>query len=388
MVKPAFLIVFLCLLSCALISPAACADVSELRQVGWAFIKDVLMLDLTKYNVSVWTLEAPVTFGAPSEWIDVTYKLSGAESDVTVDLLFKDGRLAICSIYFEQGPPLVIGGVPCSPIEWAGVLMERYWYAFGKDYVKQMLDMLSNIRMEDLGNVKASDFYPSYSAAYESRKELKGIIKTIGNVKMSIVIEPNNYYPELNTTYIEFKYVENGVVFRQKEVSFTFSPTNMHFVDQWDIYRVGSSMLKVSTEEEAVRVAREAVRDLTYVSDGKPVGNLRVLEKPLYVYLDTDYRGGDIYTLYPYWEVYLCLDKVYPAGVTGIRVFIWADTGEVFKRELSGGYGGGREQAPPTQETNPQTNQQAIIISITTAVILTATATITIKRRLKHKTTK
>ncbi|MEM0313250.1 MAG: hypothetical protein QXQ41_01710, partial [Candidatus Bathyarchaeia archaeon] len=131
MVKPAFLIVFLCLLSCALISPAACADVSELRQVGWAFIKDVLMLDLTKYNVSVWTLEAPVTFGAPSEWIDVTYKLSGAESDVTVDLLFKDGRLAICSIYFEQGPPLVIGGVPRSPIEWAGVLMERYWYAFG-----------------------------------------------------------------------------------------------------------------------------------------------------------------------------------------------------------------------------------------------------------------
>ncbi|MCX8177756.1 MAG: hypothetical protein N3F10_05615 [Candidatus Bathyarchaeota archaeon] len=383
MVKPAFLIVFLCLLSCALISPAACADVSELRQVGWAFIKDVLMLDVTKYNVSVWTLEAPVKFGAASGWIDVTYKLSGAESDVTVGLLFKDGRLAICSIYFERGLPLVIGGAPLSPLEWARILLERHWRASGKDYVKQMLDMLSNIEMEDLGKVRACEFYPSYSAAYESRKELTGIIKTVGNVKMSIVIEPNDYYPELNTTYIKWEYVENGVVFRQKEVSFTFSPTNMHFVDQWDIYRVGSSMLKVSTDEEALRVAREAVRDLTYVSDGKPVGNLTVLEKPLYVYLGTDYRGSDIYTLYPYWEVYLCLNKVYPAGVTGIRVFIWADTGEVFKRELSGGYGGGRP-SPPTQEANPQANQQAIIISIAT-VILTTTAILTIRRKLKTK---
>ncbi|MEM2386224.1 MAG: hypothetical protein QXO67_04500, partial [Candidatus Bathyarchaeia archaeon] len=92
-----------------------------------------------------------------------------------------------------------------------------------------------------------------------------------------------------------------------------------------------------------------------------------------------------IYTLYPYWEVYLCLAKAYPAGVGGVRVFIWADTGEVFKRELSGGYGGGGEPTPPAQETNPQTNQQAIIIGIA-AIILTATAIITIKRRLKHKT--
>ncbi|MEM4505598.1 MAG: hypothetical protein QXE94_06005 [Candidatus Bathyarchaeia archaeon] len=362
-------------------------EASRLMQYGWAFIRDVFMIDVAKYNVSVRVVEAPVAFGAPAGWLDISYEMRSAESELVVSFFFKGGRLAICSFSLHSGSHPIIEEALHNPIEWAKVFLERYWRFTEKSYIGSMLDMLSNVRMEDLGRVKASEFYPSYSPRHRDPIELTGLIKTVESVKMSIVIEPCEAYPEMNTTYIEWKYVENCVVFRQKGVGFTIGPRDIHFSDQWDIYQVGSSKLKVSTGEEAVRIAKEAIRDLTYMSDGKLIGNLTALNEPLYVYLDTDYRGNDIYTLYPYWEVYLCLAKAYPAGVGGVRVFIWADTGEVFKRELSGGYGGGGEPAPPTQETNPQTNQQAIIISITTAIILTAIATITIKMRLKHKTT-
>ena len=35
------------------------------------------------------------------------------------------------------------------------------------------------------------------------------------------------------------------------------------------------------------------------------------------------------YELRPYWDISLYLDAVYPGSVFGIKVFIWADTGEI-----------------------------------------------------------
>jgi hypothetical protein len=40
--------------------------------------------------------------------------------------------------------------------------------------------------------------------------------------------------------------------------------------------------------------------------------------------------GRESYVLYPYWQVKLFLDKVYPGSVHGLLVLVWADSGEVF----------------------------------------------------------
>ncbi|MEM2281479.1 MAG: hypothetical protein QXZ68_05775, partial [Candidatus Bathyarchaeia archaeon] len=67
---------FLFLLSCLVVHSVACVSASELKveveqlftttreeasrlmQYGWAFIRDVLMIDVARYNVSVLVVEA------------------------------------------------------------------------------------------------------------------------------------------------------------------------------------------------------------------------------------------------------------------------------------------------------------------------------------------
>ncbi|MEM2738966.1 MAG: hypothetical protein QXK93_08285 [Candidatus Bathyarchaeia archaeon] len=36
-----------------------------------AFIRDVFMIDVARYNVSVLVVEAPVAFGAPAGWLSI-----------------------------------------------------------------------------------------------------------------------------------------------------------------------------------------------------------------------------------------------------------------------------------------------------------------------------
>ena len=100
------------------------------------------------------------------------------------------------------------------------------------------------------------------------------------------------------------------------------------------------------------------------------VGNFTVLDKPLYVDLSADCRG-DSYTLYPFWEVYLCLDTMYLGGVTGLRVLIWADTGEVAGIYPTGGLG------PPAPQTNgEETSNGELALNMKTTVLLVAIAAI------------
>ena len=154
-------------------------------------------------------------------------------------------------------------------------------------------------------------------------------------------------------THIDWEYIENGIRFRQKATGFTFDPTSWHFCDQWEIYRVGSAELKVS-KEDVVRIAKQACKNFAYmvaIGNGSKmvVGNFTILDEPLSVSLATDYRGNDYYTLYPFWQVFLCLDKVYPGGITGLRVNIWADTGEVIGICPTGSLA-----PPPTQNSQEE----------------------------------
>jgi hypothetical protein len=44
--------------------------------------------------------------------------------------------------------------------------------------------------------------------------------------------------------------------------------------------------------------------------------------------------------LYPHWEIYLSLDKVYPVEVTSVHIMMWADTGEISSIKATGTLGG------------------------------------------------
>jgi len=388
--KQCFCAVCLCLILAVFVAPVVCTDVvgdvpeaSALMDMAWRFITDVLMLDVSKCNMSVQVLGSPTALGArPS--VDVLYRFAGAECQFHTIFTFEDGRLAACFVYFDQGMPVLTGGEPGNPLDWVRLLMERYARFSGKDYIADMCGMLAAVKgPENFTVIDGSVWYPSWAPSETLRRKLTGFMKNMGNVRFAVVVEPGSDH-ETNTTYVKWTYTENGILFSQKTVGVTIlcerRVTQLVFVDQWDIYRVGSAELRIS-EEEAVRLAKEYAKQYVYTSEGRLVGNFTFLEKPLYTYLGTHYRG-DYYTLYPYWKVYLCLDKMYPGGVTGIEVLLWADTGEKISISVSGVGGPPPSQEPdkPNVETSHVNIQQLIAIA---AIIITAMAAcyICIKRR-------
>lgn len=380
-------LVLLLLVGCLVggLSPVMGQSISEFEEKTWKFITKVLMLDVEKYDSSVRVLSPPIELDSPP-MVDLTYTFRSAKSEVTVNFIFERGILTTCFFRLNAGKPIFAEEMPEDVLKRARLILDRYRVYFGAKHVETMLDVLSQVKMEGLGRVKASEFYPSYSPKHRDDVELKGLIKTVGNIKMIIVIEPNEHYPELNTTYIQFRYVENGIVFRRKGLSIIFAPHDWVFSDTWNLYRVGSADLRVSMED-AIRIAKEAIKNYTYEAadyEGKTVvvGGFKVLDKPLYVYLGTDYRGGDYYTLYPYWEVYLCLDTMYLGGVTGIIVLIWADTGEIARIHPTGGFA-----APLIDGTDKSTNEinkdEIIIAIVALAIIAISLATIAIRKKRK-----
>lgn len=381
---------FMVLVAVLGLAPFASAVRSEeiyvnLQENSWKFITDVLMLDVAKYEFSLKMLEAPTHLGAPPQWVHVDYRFRAGGSKLDVSFLFKNGSFSSCTVYLLEGAPIFAKEMPENVLERAKAMLERYQKCFGKRHIGQMLKMLNAVA------------------------DLRNMTKIEGNIKFWIQTEPIKAANSV-LTYIYWEYVENGIVFRQKSVGFIFSPTTWTFVDPWEIYRVGSAELKVS-REGAVQIAKEAVKTYTYTAadyEGKTVvvGNFTVLEKPLYVELGTDYRGKDYYTLYPFWEVYLCLDRMYLGGVTGLRVFIWADMGEVISITPTGSLGPPPIEIPPTKgeeatpnpptdgtETTPQQEDSktqtpnVYIIAIVAATIITIPIVIVAvkKRRMTHK---
>jgi hypothetical protein len=106
--------------------------------------------------------------------------------------------------------------------------------------------------------------------------------------------------------------------------------------DGYYLFTIGTTEINVATEEEAIAIARNAVKGFTWTADGVVVSNFNVLEEPVSAIFHPTLREDGL-ALVPYWEVTLYLDKVYPGGINSIDVGIWADTGEVRRvRTLSG----------------------------------------------------
>jgi hypothetical protein len=75
-------------------------------------------------------------------------------------------------------------------------------------------------------------------------------------------------------------------------------------------------------------------------------------------------------SLYPHWEIYLPLDKLYLGQVTSVRVMMWADTGEIDSFEASSTLGDPSSQDTTTPSALPspqvtETSESTISPSLT-----------------------
>ncbi len=147
-----------------------------------------------------------------------------------------------------------------------------------------------------------------------------GVDQTLGNTKLKIL----NYG---RSAEAQIMYTEGGIDFESKCMSIKFENGIISkFSDDWFLYKVGSTQASV-TKDQAIGIAREAVKTFSYNSSGTQVSNLQILGDPSYVALVSHTKESNSLTLYPYWYVTLYLDRTYPGGITQITMGIWADSG-------------------------------------------------------------
>lgn len=163
-------------------------------------------------------------------------------------------------------------------------------------------------------------------------KPNENFTKTSGNVSLKV-----NVIGDARVNFIWTYVDQNGVIAQAKNVVLSYNQGRLQsFQDNWDLYQISGSA--IVSEEEAIATALSAIQNFEYnvsTSDGEVnVSDFKakVVTDLVLSYLNefgTEARDNDPFTLYPSWYVPLGFDKVYPGGVTGAVVRVWADNGQV-----------------------------------------------------------
>lgn len=271
------------------------------------FLEDVVQIDLTEYHATLLsnTIEVRQDLGGVVEEI-LSYSLTNTDSRITMDFRFRNRELSRYKMSVFEGSVVYAQPQPFSILDVAKDVIQRYNSFKNVAYVEEMSSMLA------------------------SANEIENTEITEGSIKLQISVSGD-------TTQFLWMYTENGVDFSPKSLSLVFENQVLtELTDGYSLFTVGTTEVTVTTEEEAIQIARNAVNGYTWTADGTVVSDFTVLEEPVTAVFHPTLRHEGV-ALIPYWEVTLYLDKVYPGGINRLAIGVWADTGEVRRiRTLSG----------------------------------------------------
>jgi hypothetical protein len=288
----ALLLVFVFLAASCLIMVNLVAVTSQDTTLG--FLTDVAGVDVAKYRIEETGVPSKVLGGVVDQRVKYRFEVDGSKMEVISNL--KNGVLVWCKIYRLEGLP-ILKISSADALDSAINLMSRYHSVSKASYLQPMQDSLNALT------------------------ELENMTTKIGNMKLEVKNEGN---------YSWFFWTDtvNGIEIPQKSIGLTFYNGAFEtFGDHWNVYTVGNADVKFD-REEAIQVAKELARNYSYNIGDMVVSNLTILDDYTTTRLTMQDREKNC-VVYPWWEIRLPLDKVYPGAVTEIRVNMWADTGEV-----------------------------------------------------------
>ena len=262
-----------------------------------AFLTDVIQLDITKYHAELVsnTLEFRPDLGGITEEI-LKYSLLSYESRLDVFLRFRNQTLSRYYIQVLEGVPYYSQPQPDNLVDITSQILNRYKTYTGAPYLNEMESTLDNVN------------------------NIAGLEKVVGNMKLEATIEGNS-------KIIKWVYTVNGIDFPTKGVEFKFEGDFLkEITDGWLLYQIGSTELNVS-EEEAIAIAREYAKTISWTSGTQEVKNLTILEDSVEALFWPHPRKA--LELIPYWYVVVHLDRIYPENIDRIGIGIWGDTGEI-----------------------------------------------------------
>ncbi|MCW4029770.1 MAG: hypothetical protein NWE92_09020 [Candidatus Bathyarchaeota archaeon] len=293
--KTVFGLIIVALFVVALVQvPASCSANVTKEETARAFLENVVELDVAKYEFHLKSQKESVDEQGITEII-LLYELNSEESKIDCTFIFKNDAMIWCNITPIDGLP-VLTRPNTDTLDLAKRFMDRYQSESKAGYLQPLLNMLNNIT------------------------EIKPLTITSNDVRLTIVRDASERF--------EWMDAPNGIHNTYNQITLVFrNGTLKLFSDNWRQYPIGSVDMFVS-EEQAVNLAKESAKNYSYAIGGSIVNNLTVDETTRWRYAELTMQPKDN-ALYPQWEVVLPLDTVYPGMVTGIRVRLWADTGEI-----------------------------------------------------------
>ena len=281
------------------------ADIQRLQSYGAGadkvlnFFKNVTKIDTSVYSVSmdandiVWRTD----LGGMAEE-NMKYSLEDSHlNKVAVDLRFRNNHFSRYDLHMTESTPTFVQPQPNDVLQNAKFTLARYRDYSGDDYLSKMSHQLDNI----------------------SRIENKEVID--GNLKLQI-------FTDAGTVLFAWMYTENGIDYQTKGLTMVFQNNILTtMTDGYFLYSVGNNNLAVS-REQAIEIAKNHVKTLTYNIEGQQVSGFTVADEPLSVQLVPHTRGNSV-ALVPYWYVELKLNQIYAGGRNVVTVGIYADTSQV-----------------------------------------------------------
>ncbi len=303
----------------AILTPSAQAAEPTLEEKASSILGNVLNLNLAKYTPTVKVGPQDSYMGIVPE-DNIRYILENDGSKVDALCSFTNGNLRMMYMLENQGSPVI-----------TKLAEKQFEFGKGNLYVIDILETAKSF-LVDYRSQTGNSFYGQLSSMLDNIDDDKNLTKTAGNVKLDVNITGD-------TTIYKWTYIFNGLEAPDKCIALGYkSGFLQYFIDNWDLYRIGSTTVNIS-EKEAIDIAMEQAKGFAWNmgSDnnsakimGFKVTNAMVLQTVFTSSTNTDIlRGSDPLMLYPVRHVWVSLDKFYPGNVYGIEVYVWADSGAI-----------------------------------------------------------
>ena len=269
-----------------------------------SFFKNVTKLDTTIYTVSlddnevVWRTD----IGGLSEE-NLKYSLKSNFNNLNIDIRFRNNHFSRYDLHMIESTPIFAQTQPIDVLQNAKFTLARYKVYSGDDYLSQMISLLDTV------------------TRIENNQEVVD-----GNMKLQI-------FSSAGTVLFAWMYTDNGIDYQTKGLQMVFQNNILTtLTDGYFLYTVGNTNLSVS-REQAIEIAKNHVKTLTYNIEGQQVSGFTVADEPLSVQLVPHTRGNSV-ALVPYWYVELALNQIYAGGRNVVTVGIYADTSQIADVQL------------------------------------------------------
>ena len=261
-------------------------------------LHDVAQIDTAKYKTTLLsdTIEYRSDIGAAEEVL--RYSLTSSESNLDAILRFRNNHFSRYQLNPIESSPILTQSQPSDLLENAKAALNRYKTYTGDSYLDEMISLLATLTKTENTEI------------------------TQGNLKLKVTVSG------AGNGEFQWLYTESGIDYPSKSLDMIFENRLLtEMTDGYFLFTVGSTNLTIS-KDQAISIAKNYAKTLTWNIDGKPVTGFTVLDTPVSVELAPHPRTGST-GLIPYWYVVMRLDKVYSGGINTLTVGIYADTGQV-----------------------------------------------------------